>query len=77
MVKVNLGQSLCYFELRSNFNLTFRGQKVYVSMRLEERNAMVLKLFRYLSKFDFFLRKMILKSLSFLLWPDCRGQDMT
>ena len=58
MVKVNLGQSSCYFDLRLNFQLDiFRGQKVYVSMRLEERNAMVLKLFRYLFKFESYFLK--------------------
>ena len=31
------------------FNLTFRGQKVYVSMRREEKNTILIELFRYLS----------------------------
>ena len=49
MVKVNLGQSSCYFDLRSNFQLGLPSQKVHVSIRLEEINTMVLELFRYLA----------------------------
>ena len=69
-VEVNLGQSSCYLDLRSNFHLTFRGQKVYVSMRLEEKNTMVLKLFRYLSWFESYLRKTMHPQIVFffLLW---------
>ena len=48
-VKVNLGQSSCYFDLRSNLQFDLPESKVYVSMRLEVRKTMVLELFRYLS----------------------------
>ena len=76
-VKVNLGQSSCYFDLRSNFNLTFRGKKVYVSMHLEERSAMVLKLFRYLSKLESFFAKNDPQIALFYFDPIWRGQGMT
>ena len=38
-------------DLRSNFKLTFRGQRGHHSMRLDERNTMVKTAFPYLDKF--------------------------
>ena len=58
-VKVNLGQSSRYSDLRSNFQLDLPRSKVYVSIGLEERNAMVLKLFRYLSWFESYCKKAV------------------
>ena len=73
-IKVNLGQSSCYFELTSNFNLAFRGQKVHVSMHLRERNTMVLKwIIIFLSSKVIREKRYISKLLSFLLWPDLEG----
>ena len=66
-MKVNLGQSSCYFDLRSNFQLDLSRSKVYILMRLEERNTMVLKLFRYLSYFDSYLRKTVHPQIAFTL----------
>ena len=62
-VKVNLGQSSCYFDLRSNFQLD-----------LPRSFRCVLKIPLSLLVRKFFCEKQfILKSLSFLLWPDLEG----
>ena len=57
--KVNLGESSCYFDLRSNFQLDLPRSKYMCRCVLEERKTMVLELFRYLSLFEIYLRKTV------------------
>ena len=57
-------------DLRSNFDLTFQGHAIHVSMRLDEENTMVSKLLFYHFKHKLSLKNCSLKNAVFdLSWP--------
>ena len=74
-VKVNLGQSSCYFDLRSNFQLDLSRSKSIcfdVSQREKHDGAYIIPL-SFLVRKVICEKRCIIKSLSFLLWPDLEG----